>query len=82
MGAARGREHTAHVSSYEPEQRRLIAEALRAGTEPACPACGGRLATSQVTPPAQVSYVRQRVIVVCSECGRSAALDVPRGGVP
>ena len=59
---------------YSREERHALEEAVRTG-KLECPACGGRLTAQDVPPPPGVSYVRQRVWLVCVACKRSAAVD-------
>lgn len=67
---------------FTNEERARIEATLGRGEAPVCPACGGALARSAVPVPPAVAYVRQRVLFVCSECGRGGALDVRADGRP
>jgi hypothetical protein len=60
---------------YTADQRRRLQDLLRAGQPLVCPACGGSLTQQRVAPPGEVSYVRRRVLLICTVCRRSAALD-------
>jgi hypothetical protein len=64
------------ASYREDARRRLAAELKRDGT-PVCPECGGALTVTALHPPPGVPYVRRRVLVICTQCRRSATLDVP-----
>ena len=65
------------MPSFTAEERRVLAAAL-AGDEPLeCPACGGGLSRREVSRPPEVSYVRHRVWLLCTGCGRSGAIDLP-----
>jgi hypothetical protein len=68
--------------SYDAQARRQLAEALRLGQPLLCPACGTPLTRHAVEPRAELPYVRRRVVVICSACRRSAALDVTADGRP
>lgn len=61
---------------YRPEQRRALARAVAQKEAVTCPACGARVTVNHVDPGPRISYVRQRVLVICSSCHRSAAIDV------
>jgi hypothetical protein len=69
------------MASFDADQRRALADSVRAGELPACPECGVELDRRDVEPPSQVSYVRRRVWLFCPSCKRTAALDL-RGGEP
>ena len=45
-----------------------------------CPRCGARLETRDVPHRAEVSYVRDRVWLLCGACGGSAVVDRRRIG--
>jgi hypothetical protein len=66
------------TGSYTPDQRRALEAALDEGRTVPCPACGGAIAMQPVQPPAEVAYVRHRVLIICSGCRRSASLDTRR----
>ena len=60
---------------FSPEEERRLAATLRQGEQPPCPRCGGSLDEWQIPPRADVSYVRDRVWLVCPSCRRTAVLD-------
>jgi len=60
---------------FTPEQERRLADEVREGGPTACPACGGPLDQRPIPPRSDVSYVRDRVWLVCPACRRSAVLD-------
>ncbi len=64
-------------SSYSPAERRALAEAIRKGERPICPACGAVVARHEVSPGRELPYVRRRVLLICPRCKRSAAVDAP-----
>lgn len=45
----------------------------------ACPHCEAPLEQRSVSPRSDVSYVRERLWLICGACGRSAVLDRSRG---
>jgi hypothetical protein len=64
--------------AFTAEERRAIGAGIEQGGDLRCPACGAALAATAVEPPAEVAYVRRRVLVVCAGCRRSASVDVRR----
>ncbi|MDX1674657.1 MAG: hypothetical protein R3314_07685 [Longimicrobiales bacterium] len=65
------------MPSFTAEERRVLAAALAGGAPLECPACGGDLSRREVSRPREVSYVRHRVWLLCPECHRSGAIDLP-----
>lgn len=63
---------------FSPEQAQQIAGAIGAGQPPMCPICFVRLDSTKVPPRGDVSYVRNRVWLVCASCHRGTVLDRPR----
>ena len=63
------------TGSFTKEERETIAGFLVAGGTPVCPRCGAPLDTWPVPPREDVSYVRDRVWLVCSPCASSVVLD-------
>jgi len=61
--------------SYTISERQAIADGLRSGGPATCPRCGGPLDEWPVPPRGDVSYVRDRVWLVCGPCARSVVLD-------
>ena len=61
--------------AFSPEQVREIARVVREGAHPLCPQCGARLDERAVPPRQDVSYVRDRVWLVCPSCRRSTVVD-------
>lgn len=60
---------------YEPEEIRTLIRQL-AGCESArCPRCRTRMTLTEVPPRDEVSYVRDRIWLVCGDCRRTAVLD-------
>jgi hypothetical protein len=61
--------------AYTKEERRKIAATLRGGGPATCPRCRSLLDEWPVPPRQDVSYVRDRVWLVCGPCSRSVVLD-------
>jgi hypothetical protein len=61
--------------AFSPEQVREIARVVREGAHPFCPRCGVRLDERAVPPRPDVSYVRDRVWLVCPSCRRTTVVD-------
>lgn len=67
------------MSSFTADERRTLARALADDADESleCPACGGGLRRQRIPRPEEVAYVRRRVLLVCSDCKRSGAVDLP-----
>lgn len=61
--------------AYTKEEQAAIAAAMRSGGPPLCPRCSSALDRWSVPPRQDVSYVRDRVWLVCGPCFRSVVLD-------
>jgi len=61
--------------AYTKEERREIAANLHDCDAPVCPRCHSPLDEWAVPPRRDVSYVRNRVWLVCGPCSRSVVLD-------
>jgi hypothetical protein len=59
---------------YTPAERHALERTVAHGGRE-CPRCGGALETRDVPPRSEVSYVRDRVWLLCGACGGSAVLD-------
>jgi hypothetical protein len=59
---------------YTPDERRALERRLARG-ERVCPRCGTVLEARDVPPRREVSYVRDRIWLVCGGCGASIVLD-------
>lgn len=70
------------MPGYTGAERKRLAAALAAGSEPRCPACREAVSVREVPRPEEVSYVRRRVWVLCPSCRRTGAVDVREGGPP
>jgi hypothetical protein len=60
---------------YTAAEARALAEALRCGERPVCPRCGAPLDERSIPPRGDVSYVRERVWLVCPACHGNAVLE-------
>lgn len=61
---------------YTPGERRALLDAVASGAERVeCPSCGHTMLRQGVPPPAEVSYVRDRILLVCGGCHRATAID-------
>lgn len=65
------------MPSFTAAERRSLARALAEGDPLECPTCGGVVSQQTVPRPEEVAYVRHRVWILCAECGRSGAVDLP-----
>lgn len=65
------------MPSFTADERRTLARAVTDGGELECPGCGGEVNRQAVPRPAEVSYVRRRVWLLCTACKRSGAVDLP-----
>jgi len=61
--------------AFTHQQVHEIGRAVREGEQPRCPLCAVRLDERAVPPREDVSYVRDRVWLVCPTCHRSAVID-------
>lgn len=69
--------------AFTDQELSLLKERLRemergSGETLPCPGCGSSLELRHVSPRSDVSYVRERVWLLCGSCGRSAVVDRPR----
>lgn len=62
---------------FTDEETRALVRSLATGEgEPvSCPRCAEEMSRSEVPPRHEVSYVRDRIWLVCRGCGRTAVLD-------
>jgi hypothetical protein len=66
------------AEEFELHEIERIRIALTGGAEPECPRCGGRFDRTEVPPRSDVSYVRNRVWLICSSCNTGLILDRPK----
>jgi ribosomal protein S27AE len=59
---------------YSPDERHRLEHGIARG-ERLCPRCGGALDVRDVPPRSEVSYVRDRVWLLCGACGGSVVMD-------
>lgn len=62
-------------ANYSRSEERALEEALRQGEDAVCPRCHGPMERRRIPPSAAVSYVRDRLWLLCAACGRSAFVD-------
>ena len=60
---------------YTSGEERVLTDAVRRGELPVCPTCATPMDARAVPPRADVSYVRDRTLLVCPGCRRSHVLD-------
>jgi hypothetical protein len=60
---------------FTAEEEAELGRAVRVGAPAECPRCQGRLDEWAIPPRGDVSYVRDRVWLVCPTCRRTAVLD-------
>lgn len=60
---------------YSSDEKEDLARDLVRKGEAECPRCGVAVERRSVPPRSEVAYVRDRIWVVCSECGASAVFD-------
>ena len=61
--------------AFTPEEEQRLVETLRRGDRAACPRCGVSLDEWPIPPRSDVSYVRERVWLVCPACHRKVVLE-------
>jgi cyclophilin family peptidyl-prolyl cis-trans isomerase len=60
---------------FSPEEERRLAHAIAENDSPICPRCETALDEWPISPRRDVSYVRDRLWLVCPACGATAVLD-------
>ena len=61
--------------NFSADERRQLWEKLGQGSQPCCPRCGGALDLTPVGPRPDVAYVRNRLLIQCSDCKLKAVVD-------
>jgi len=61
--------------TFTHPQVKELGRAVRRGVQATCPVCSIPLDEQSVPPREDVSYVRDRVWLVCPSCHRSAVVD-------
>lgn len=61
--------------SFDSAEVEALGTALRKGSQLVCPRCDVPLDRRAVLPRPEVSYVRDRIWLVCPSCHRTAVLD-------
>ena len=61
--------------AFTPDQLTALAHEVRRGGRAVCPECGSAVDQRPVPPRSDVSYVRDRVWLVCPTCHRSGVID-------
>jgi len=64
--------------SGKGEEAQIRAQLLDPHGTPTCPRCGGGLDQQSIPPRSDVSYVRDRLLFLCSRCGVRWTVDRPR----
>lgn len=57
------------------ERKTLLGQVAHGAVAPPCPRCGDPCTVIRTRPRADVSYVRDRVVVLCGACRRSVATE-------
>lgn len=60
---------------FTPDEAHALGRAVEHGEPLSCPRCGVPLDRREVPPRRDVSYVRDRVWLVCPACHRSVVID-------
>ena len=64
------------MDQFRNREKRALLRTVAGGEEnPACPRCGGRCSVIRTGTREDVSYVRDRVVIRCSRCTRTLALE-------
>jgi hypothetical protein len=61
--------------AFSQDQLADLGRRVRRGEHPPCPACGATLDEQSVPPRTDVSYVRDRIWLVCPACHRNGVID-------
>ncbi len=66
------------TEQFEPDEVEHIRAALIGGSDAVCPRCDGRFDRTDVPPRNDVSYVRDRIWLICATCDAGLVLDRPK----
>ena len=66
------------VDSYSREERESLTRMALGTGALSCPRCDGTMDRRAIPPRADVSYVRDRIWLVCGDCSRSLVIDRAR----
>jgi hypothetical protein len=61
--------------SIDPLVEKALRRQVKTGRIPECPKCGALLRVIPIPPRSDVSYVRDRVLLMCDSCGLKVVLD-------
>jgi hypothetical protein len=66
------------TEGFHAEEEKTLRECMKRGDSLHCPLCESPLQITPIRPSPQVAYVRDRVALECSACGRRTVLDRKR----
>ncbi len=66
------------TEQLEPDEVERIRAALISGSDAVCTRCEGRLDRTDVSPRSDVPYVRDRIWLICGNCGATLVMDRPK----
>ncbi len=66
------------TKQLDPDEIEHIRAALIDGSEAVCPRCEGHFDRTDVPPRNDVPYVRDRIWLICANCGAGLVMDRPK----
>ncbi|MFG1690643.1 hypothetical protein ACGF5M_00565 [Gemmatimonadota bacterium] len=63
------------ADSYSRDERERLSRMALGDGALSCPRCGGTVDRRAIPPRTDVSYVRDRIWLVCNDCSRSLVID-------
>ena len=66
------------AAPFEPHEVEHIRAALTAGSDLSCPRCEGLFDRTDVPPRNDVSYMRDRLWLICTTCDSRLVMDRPK----
>ena len=66
------------TKQLDPDEIEQIRAALIGGSKAVCPRCEGHFDRTDVPPRNDVSYVRDRIWLICANCGAGLVMDRPK----